>query len=95
VLFVGHVIDPDYPTRPFPKIFDFVVIVSLNKQKLVDEVLMMEWERLPEHLIVDSNGDLKVYLGKKFREDAISLFPRRGFNSAIKEHYNNYDGTFR
>jgi hypothetical protein len=96
VLFVGHVIDPDYPTRPFPKIFDFAVIVSLNQQKLVEEVLMMEWERLAEHLSVDSrSGDLKVYLGKKFREDAIILFPRRGFNSAIKEHYNTYDGTFR
>lgn len=95
VLFIGEVIDPDYPTRPFPKMFDFAVIVSLNEQKLVEEVLMIEWERLAEHLGVDSrSGDLKVYLGNKFREDAINLFPRRGFTSAIKNHYDQPSGDF-
>ena len=95
VLFIGEVIDPDYPTRPFPKKFDFVVVVSLNSQKLVDEVIMMEWERLPKHLDWDSRGwSWKVYLGKDFRADGIELFPRRGFKSALKGHYHPSTGDF-
>ena len=57
VFFVGEVIDPNSQVRPFPKKFDYTVIVDLNDQLLPYQILMMEWETLPQFLDWDLNRE--------------------------------------
>ena len=97
VLFIGKVIDPDLNTRPFPKMFDFSVFVDLNDQRLPRSILMIEWEELPDYLSWDSRGgSWKTYLSQQLRDNAIELYPRRGFRSVLDSysHYDTNQGLF-
>ena len=97
VFFLGEVIDPNSQVRPFPKKFDYTVFVDLNDQLLPFEILMMEWETLPQFLDWDLNRETwKVNYNKKFKENAIPLYPRRGFGSKLTmvSYYASDQGEF-
>lgn len=84
IFFIGEVIDANSTVRPFPKKFDYTVFVDLNDQLLPFEILMMEWETLPDFLEWDFNRETwKVKYNKKLIDSAFPLYPRRGFGSKL------------